>query len=114
MEKWVDIKGYEGLYMISDQGNIKALPKKLHFAQDLRGSTCKKGGGIEWHKVLCRHRVNVLSPAAQQIWFATISTFTRAADGRLRKSGAAGCGCAMTGTTAQATAFTLTEILISA
>ena len=25
MEKWVDIKGYEGLYMISDQGNIKAL-----------------------------------------------------------------------------------------
>jgi hypothetical protein len=27
MEKWLDIKGYEGLYQISDNGNIKSLPK---------------------------------------------------------------------------------------
>ena len=25
MEKWIDIKGYEGLYQISDQGNVKRL-----------------------------------------------------------------------------------------
>lgn len=27
MENWKDIKGYEGLYQISDLGNVKSLPK---------------------------------------------------------------------------------------
>ena len=25
MEKWIDIEGYEGLYMISDQGRVKSI-----------------------------------------------------------------------------------------
>lgn len=29
MEKWVDIKGYEGLYQISDMGNVKVLPRRF-------------------------------------------------------------------------------------
>lgn len=28
MEEWKDIKGYEGLYQISNKGNVKSLPKK--------------------------------------------------------------------------------------
>ena len=39
MEKWVDIKGYEGLYMISDQGNIKALPKYVPYTH-ANGKQC--------------------------------------------------------------------------
>lgn len=27
MEIWKDIKGYEGLYQVSDMGNIKVLPR---------------------------------------------------------------------------------------
>lgn len=29
MRNWVDIKGYEGLYQISPEGNVKSLPKKF-------------------------------------------------------------------------------------
>ena len=39
MEKWVDIKGYEGLYMISDQGNIKSLPKLVPYYYANTGKT---------------------------------------------------------------------------
>ena len=39
MEKWVDIKGYEGMYMISDQGNIKALPKYVPYTH-ANGKQC--------------------------------------------------------------------------
>lgn len=28
-EKWLPVSGYEGLYEVSDQGNIRALPKKV-------------------------------------------------------------------------------------
>ena len=27
MENWKDIKGYEGLYMVSDQGRVRSLPR---------------------------------------------------------------------------------------
>ncbi len=27
MEKWVNVKGYEGIYMVSDLGNVKALAR---------------------------------------------------------------------------------------
>lgn len=29
MEKWKDVKGYEGLYQVSNLGRVKSLPKKL-------------------------------------------------------------------------------------
>ena len=29
IEEWKDIKGYEGLYQISNLGRVKSLPKKL-------------------------------------------------------------------------------------
>ena len=28
MEEWIDVKGYEGLYQISNLGNVKSLPRK--------------------------------------------------------------------------------------
>lgn len=27
MEKWVDVKGYEGLYQVSNMGNVKSLAR---------------------------------------------------------------------------------------
>ena len=43
MEEWRDIKGYEGLYKISNIGNIKSLariinnkPSRLHFNGEIR------------------------------------------------------------------------------
>lgn len=41
MEKWVDIKGYEGLYMVSNQGNIKALPKYVSYTRK-NGKRCQR------------------------------------------------------------------------
>jgi hypothetical protein len=31
MEIWKDVKGYEGLYQVSNYGNVKSLPKKIGF-----------------------------------------------------------------------------------
>ena len=31
MEEWRDIKGYEGLYQVSNLGRIKSLPKMRGF-----------------------------------------------------------------------------------
>lgn len=31
MEKWIDIKGFEGLYMVSDLGNIKSYKREENF-----------------------------------------------------------------------------------
>lgn len=33
MERWADIKGYEGLYIVSDQGNIKSLPRDVLYTR---------------------------------------------------------------------------------
>ena len=30
METWKNIKGYEGLYQVSDQGRVKSLERKIH------------------------------------------------------------------------------------
>jgi hypothetical protein len=30
MEKWKDIKGYEGLYQVSDLGRVKSLRRSVH------------------------------------------------------------------------------------
>lgn len=31
-ERWIEIKGYEGLYLISDHGRIKSLPKHVAYS----------------------------------------------------------------------------------
>ncbi|WKV24058.1 hypothetical protein PSYJYH_000023 [Bacillus phage PSYJ-YH] len=28
-EEWVDVKGYEGIYQVSDKGNVRSLPKHI-------------------------------------------------------------------------------------
>jgi hypothetical protein len=30
MEKWKDIKGYEGVYQVSDLGRVKSLRRSVH------------------------------------------------------------------------------------
>ena len=30
-EVWKDIKGYEGLYQVSTLGNVRSLPRIIHF-----------------------------------------------------------------------------------
>ena len=30
MEQWKDIKGYEGLYQVSNEGNVKSLSREVH------------------------------------------------------------------------------------
>ena len=34
MEQWKDIKGYEGLYQVSNYGRVKSLPKKELLERD--------------------------------------------------------------------------------
>ena len=48
-EKWVDIKGYEGSYQVSDQGRVRSLPRLNSLGRKisgtyLRGSTASRGG----------------------------------------------------------------------
>ena len=40
MEVWKDVVGYEGLYLVSNQGNIKSLP---------RNGTCKQPKNLKMH-----------------------------------------------------------------
>jgi hypothetical protein len=35
-EIWKDIKGYEGLYQVSNQGRIKSFPRKVNFGRSWR------------------------------------------------------------------------------
>lgn len=53
METWIDVKGYEGIYSVSDKGNVKRLSKILFRESDgaymtlpekiLKPGTDKKG-----------------------------------------------------------------------
>ena len=40
-ERWVDIKGYEGLYKISDQGRIMAISRRVRFGNQWRNTETK-------------------------------------------------------------------------
>lgn len=40
MEIWKDIKGYEGLYQVSNLGRVKSLSKRLHFINHNTGKSC--------------------------------------------------------------------------
>ena len=42
MEIWKDIKGYEGLYQISNLGNVKSLPKKCDLQNGFSRVTVEK------------------------------------------------------------------------
>ena len=44
MEDWKDIKGYEGLYQVSDQGRVKSLPRKGTFERILNPCVRNTGG----------------------------------------------------------------------
>lgn len=50
-EKWVDIKGYEGLYQISDRGRVKSLDRKIVY---------KDGSVHSWKgQIIKKHISNV-------------------------------------------------------
>ena len=42
MEEWKDINGYEGLYQISNLGNVKSLPKKCDLQNGYSRTTVEK------------------------------------------------------------------------
>ncbi len=70
-EKWTDIEGYEGLYMVSNLGNVKSLPKPHRYGKKteiilkgrpdkagyLRVNLCKDGVTIDSrvHRLTAKH-----------------------------------------------------------
>lgn len=40
MEIWKDIKGYEGLYQVSNEGRVKSLPREWKCARNESGNRC--------------------------------------------------------------------------
>jgi hypothetical protein len=63
LELWKPVVGYEGLYEVSDQGNVKSLPREVPVVRTgvdyLRvspGRLLKRGkaSGNRWNVVLCR------------------------------------------------------------
>lgn len=52
MEIWKDVPNYEGLYQVSNLGNVKSLPKKVN-GKNLKEkllTPCKNSGGYLWVK----------------------------------------------------------------
>ena len=42
-ERWRWIEGYEGLYMVSDQGRVMGAPKRTHYGHVLALGTKRTG-----------------------------------------------------------------------
>lgn len=64
MEKWVDVKGYEGMYQVSNEGNIRSIknePKIMRPHLDTKGyhrqSFYKDGKSttIKYHRLVAQH-----------------------------------------------------------
>lgn len=57
MEVWKDIKGYEGIYQVSNLGNIKSLDRITCDGKRIKGRNLKGGGGknIYISVLLCKN-----------------------------------------------------------
>jgi hypothetical protein len=53
VEVWKDIKGFEGLYMVSNIGNVKRLVSERVFLERLIGRSVDRYGYVK--RVLCKH-----------------------------------------------------------
>ena len=64
IEIWKDVVGYEGLYQVSNMGNVRSYPKitKAGFPNKIKGKVLKTTMGFSYLYVqLCKQNVKVLS-----------------------------------------------------
>lgn len=66
MEVWKDIAGYEGLYQVSNKGNVRSLDRKVNFLHGTkisRGKLLKPGANAEGYLFVTLSKNNIVRPA---------------------------------------------------
>lgn len=66
MEIWKDVVGYEGLYQVSNKGNVRSLDRKvnyLHGTKINKGKMLKPGNNADGYLFVTLSKNNVVRPA---------------------------------------------------
>lgn len=67
MEIWVEVKGYEGLYMVSNLGNVKSMPRQIiknNRVTNLKGTSLK----VQYNKRVNVYEIHLFKNGNRRCW----------------------------------------------